>query len=72
MDSDANQLISKAVANIISESFDDDEAVTIDSVNKLSDWLVEKLEFTKEVIGNNWESAYWKDQQQWPDKLCET
>ena len=70
MSSDANQLVSKAVANIISESFDDDEAVTVDSVRQINSWLVDKLQITKEIIGESWELVYWKDQR--PDKLCET
>jgi hypothetical protein len=71
--SDAHQLISKAVANVISESFDDDEAVAVDSVRKVYDWLENKLQITNETI-TNWDLVYWKDpmDQNRPDKLCKT
>jgi len=71
--SDAQQLISKAVANVISESFDDDEAVTADSVRQVYDWLENKLQITNESIDNNWNLVYWKEpaDQNRPDKLCQ-
>ena len=70
---DAQQLISKAVANVISESFDDDEAVAADSVRQVYDWIENKLQITNESIDNNWNLVYWKEpaDQNRPDKLCQ-